>query len=212
MTIPRYENPFYDAAADAIDEAEIAGWEEMAEEVRKEAEAKEFFKPQPIKISAEPTLETEPGGYYYILIYKIRSLTELLLLSLDILYQENFTVRICKHCGLPFIPEKNNTKDFCPYFKDKCEKGGKKNSDKNLNQQPCKKLHDSIDRRLENRYKNLNKNKKWFALKIEFENLYDDNKKIVDEDTMLSWLQEVKNKLDNCNGQLFELPELSKDD
>lgn len=212
MTIPRYENPFYDAAADAIDEAEIAGWEEMAEEVRKEAEAKEFFKPQPIKISAEPILKTEPGGYYYILIYKIRNLTELLLLSLDILYQSNYTVRICKHCGLPFIPEKNITKEYCPYFDDKCEKEGKKRTDKNLNQQTYRKLSNSIYDKIE-RYrdypgKNVNNlvdlDEKWKTFKEGFREASKKNKKDFDKDTLLSWLQDVKNKLDNCNGQPFE--------
>lgn len=224
MTIPRYEDPFYDAAADAINETEIAECEAINEEARKEAEAKEIFntyiKPQPIKISAEPILETEPGGYYYILIYKIRSLTELLLLSLDILYRGKCAVKVCKHCGLPFIPEKNITKEYCPYFGDTCEKEGKKRTDENLNQKLYRKLSNSIYDKIE-RYRDYpeknvsnldNLDEKWDSFREGFREASKKNKKDFDEYTFLSWLQEVKNKLDNCNRQPFELPKLTKED
>ena len=96
----------------------------------------------------------------------------------------------------------------------------KKRTDKKLNQQTYRKLsisiYDKIQLYRDFPAKNVNNlvdlDKKWETFKDGFHEASKKNKKDFDKDTLLSWLQDVKNKLDNCNGQPFELPKLTKDD
>lgn len=149
----------------------------------------------------------------FLIVYEAQSLLELLLIWLNLLFESGNTIKFCEACGIPYLSKKPNSK-YCDYNDHNCRIEIKEKKNEENKKKSTTRLFRNIYARFYNKH-NTSKTEsdEWNLLQGEFSDLYQKYKyeKHYDEDTLLSWLNDVDDSYKHCNGHPFDLPKIEDD-
>lgn len=149
----------------------------------------------------------------YLIVYEVQSLLELLLIWLNLLFESKNTIKFCESCGLPYLASRRDYK-YCGYDGQTCRATKQTEKDEENKKKSTTRLFRNIYARFYNKH-NTSKTEsdEWNLLQGEFSDLYQKYKyeKHYDEDTLLSWLNDVDDSYKHCNGHPFDLPKIEDD-
>lgn len=137
-------------------------------------------------------------------IYKILTPLDLFLVTLNILYQFNKTIKICKNCGLPFLVTKKRNITYCSYNGDICKIEGRRERERNRYKNEKNRLYRNIKGKFDHRIKD--NNDEWNKMKFEFFSLFDENE---NNPNLIEWLTQIDNLFTEHKKVLFELPDIN---
>lgn len=138
-------------------------------------------------------------------IYKILTPLDLFLVTLNILYQLNQTIKVCKNCGLPFLVTQKRNISYCSYNGDACRIEGRRERERNRYKNEKDRLYRNIKGKFEYRKSGFETDK-WSDLKFEFFSLFEKNE---NNPNLIKWLTQIDNLFAVHKNDLFELPDIN---
>ncbi len=152
--------------------------------------------------------ENRLGTQSFQRIYKILDPMDLFLVTLDILYQLNWTIKFCKNCGLPFLVTKRKKTLYCSYNNNSCKIEGRKEKERNryINNER-NRLYRNINGKFSYRAIHCRGHEdEWESLHSIFLNTIYDNKK---NKNIIIWLRNIDSLFNLHKTELFELPDIN---
>lgn len=144
------------------------------------------------------------GTKVYQNIVKINTPMDLFLVTLNILYQLNWTIRFCKICGFPFLVSKNKKTIYCSYNKNACKIVARLEKERNRYTNERNRLYRNIKGKFEYRKTGI-EHDPWEKLKEQFYECYKNNKK---NENVVSWLKNINSLFFAHKNELFKLPDI----